>query len=48
MLCQYDTVAEELIANPFPVDQVGMVIGRLQYDLQCNYGIYNVITVFTM
>jgi len=31
MLCQYDTVAEERIANPFPANQVGMVIGRLQY-----------------
>ena len=28
MLCQYDTVAEELIANQFPINQ----IGRLQYD----------------
>ena len=32
MLCQHGTVAEERIANPFPVNQVGMVIGRLQYN----------------
>ena len=32
MLCQYDTVAGQQIANPFPANQVGMVIGRLQYD----------------
>ena len=32
MLCQHNTVAEELIANQFPVNQIGMVIGRLQYD----------------
>ena len=30
MLCQYDTVAEELIANQFPVGQIGTIIGRLQ------------------
>jgi len=32
MLCQHDTVASQQIANPFPINQVGMVIGRLQYD----------------
>ena len=31
MLCQHDTVANQQIANPFPVNQGGMVIGRLQY-----------------
>ena len=31
MLYQYDTVAEERIANPFPINQVGTIIGRLQY-----------------
>ena len=32
MLCQYGTVAGDLIANQFPINQVGTVIGRLQYD----------------
>ena len=31
MLYQHDIVAGQQIANPFPANQVGMVIGRLQY-----------------
>ena len=32
MLYQHGTVARQRIANQFPANQAGMVIGRLQYD----------------